>query len=280
MKIAIDISQIIYGTGVSVYTEKLVENLIKTDKNNEYVLFGGSLRRQSEFKHYFKNVITYPLPPTLADLAWNRLRFPPIESLVGKVNVFHSSDWTQPPSSAFKVTTIHDLSFLKYPDATPKRLVKTHKRRLSIVKKEVDRIIVPSQATKNDLLDLGFKETKIRVIPEATDIKKSSIKPKSVKGSYALSVGTHPRKNLEKTIKAFTKAKPAKKLVITGNKPAQMKDQDNIVFTGFVSTKELASLYSHAELLIYPSLYEGFGLPILESYACDCPVVHTVGTNF
>ena len=79
MKIAIDISQIIYGTGVSAYTRNLVGNLLKVDRENEYILFGGSLRRLGELKAVaagFKGRVSdkiFPLPPVLADLIWNRL---------------------------------------------------------------------------------------------------------------------------------------------------------------------------------------------------------------
>src|SRR5687767_3901052 len=114
MKIGIDISQIIYETGVSVYTQNLVTNLLKIDNENEYVLFGGSFRRLDDIKKMVANfqgrVISkiFPFPPVLADLIWNRFHTFPIEKLVGKIDVFHSSDWAQPPTSAFNVTTIHD----------------------------------------------------------------------------------------------------------------------------------------------------------------------------
>ncbi|KKQ96568.1 MAG: hypothetical protein UT23_C0029G0007, partial [Candidatus Woesebacteria bacterium GW2011_GWA1_39_12] len=107
MKIAIDISQSIYGTGVSWYTRSLVENLLTLDDQNEYLLFGGSLRRLGELRKFAKGKY-YPIPPSLADFIWNRLHVLPIENLIGEVDVFHSSDWTQPPSKAFKVTTVHD----------------------------------------------------------------------------------------------------------------------------------------------------------------------------
>ena len=90
MKIAIDISQIVYGTGVSAYTENLVENLLKLDSIDEYILFAGTLRRKNDVLRLFPQTKIFPIPPTLANLVWNRLHTFPIEKLIGKVDVFLS----------------------------------------------------------------------------------------------------------------------------------------------------------------------------------------------
>src|SRR3989344_3402437 len=177
MKIAIDISSIVYGTGVSIYTRNLVTNLIKEDIQNDYILFGGSLRRMRDLRIFLNTLKKYsfqgkifPIPPTLADIFWNKLHVLPIEKLIGRNDIFHSSDWTQPPSNAFKVTTIHDLVPLLFPKLTHSRIVDVHKRRLARVKKYADWIIAPSNQTKGDLINSGFSKDKISVIPEAVDI--------------------------------------------------------------------------------------------------------------
>ena len=137
MKIGIDISQVIYGTGVSTYTENLVKALLLQDKKNEYLLFGGSLRRRADLKTFVSELKGnfeskfFPIPPTLGDILWNRLHILPIEKLVGDLDVFHSSDWTQPPSKAFKVTTVHDLIPLKFPGILIPKLSQPTKRELS-----------------------------------------------------------------------------------------------------------------------------------------------------
>src|SRR5574341_726113 len=131
MRIGIDVSQIVYGTGVSVYTQNLVRELLRIDDQNEYLLFGGSLRQLGDLKSKLKefNVVKkiFPLPPTALDLLWNRLHILPIESLVGKLDAYHSSDWTQAPSTAFKVTTVHDLVPVKYPHESHPRIVAAHR---------------------------------------------------------------------------------------------------------------------------------------------------------
>jgi hypothetical protein len=289
MRIAIDISQVVYETGVSHYVRNLVSNLLKIDDKNEYVLFGGTLRRKSDILGVFPQARVFPLPPVAADFIWNRLHILPIEKFVGKVDVFHSSDWAEAPSSAFKVTTIHDLAPLLYPNLFPRdiirNIVSAHKRRLSWVAKESKRLIVPSNATKDDLINLGFDEDMVRVIPEAVapNFKKSSedeivtLKRKyKIAGDYVLSVGMNPRKNTKRIIEAFEKARSGRdlKLVFIGlPKYIDVTETRNIRIAGHIGSSELPTFYSGAKALIYPSLYEGFGLPILEAFSCECPVV-------
>lgn len=292
MKIGIDISSIIYGTGVSVYTKNLVENLLKYDKKNNYILFGGSLRRRKEIMDYISTLIgsnykgiAYPFPPSFLDLLWNRLHIINIESIIGQVDVFHSSDWTQPPSNAYKVTTIHDLVPILYPEWSDPKIVLVHKRRLHWVKDEVERIIVPSLSTKKDLVGLGFNSKKIVKIPEAPD---SYFKPENnkiisevknkfgIKEKYLLSIGITPRKNTNNILKSFVKIKREHKnmsLVIVGHPYIKTKVLGGVIYTKRIGNADLRALYSGSECLVYPSLYEGFGLPVLEAYACGCPVL-------
>lgn len=302
MKIAIDISQIVHGTGVSFYTRNLIKALAKVDNKNEYLLFGGSLRLKNilqdfaaEIKKINKNFSSkiFTLPPTAVEPLFNRFRFLPIESLIGPIDVFHSSDWTQPPTNAAKVTTIHDFGFFKYPDVAHPKIAAVMKRRLELVKKESDLIIAVSEATKKDVVDLlGIPGKKIKVIYEATpeNFKKASKKEITqtkrkykIKGDYFLSVATlEPRKNLKRIIEAFRLTSQISRLtlVIVGKfgwgdveQSSIIHHKSSIIFTGYVPNQDLPALYSGASCLVYPSLYEGFGLPILEAFACQCPVV-------
>jgi glycosyltransferase involved in cell wall biosynthesis len=289
MRIAIDISQIVYGTGVSVYTKNLVDNLLRIDKENEYTLFAGSLRRREDVLSIFPSAKIFPIPPTLANLIWNRLHILPIEKLIGDVDVLHTSDWAEPPSKAYKVTTIHDLAPFLFPSLFPRDMVHdivdTHKRKLVWVKDESKRIITPTLATKNDLINLGFDEKTIRVIPESIsgefrklpkDSVESILRKYNIFGDYVLTVGLDPRKNTERIIKAFEHSSAGHdlKMIFVGTpKYIKIRPSRNIRILGNVSTQDLVGLYSGAKALLYPSLYEGFGLPILESMACGCPVV-------
>jgi glycosyltransferase involved in cell wall biosynthesis len=283
MKIAIDISQIVYGTGVSTYTENLVKNLLKIDKENEYLLFAGTLRRKQDVLSIFSQAKVFPIPPTLADIIWNRLHIFPVEKLIGEVDVLHTSDWAEPPSKAFKVTTVHDLYPFKFPRLVHPKILEVHKRKMSWVLKESKMVIVPSNSTREDLIGLGMDEKKIRVIYEApTLIKTSSDKISEIKkkynlqGDYLISIGITKLKNTENIIKAFHLGSAGKdvKLVLVG-KPVgvELNEERNIRILGHVPGEDLESLLTGSRGLVFPSLYEGFGLPILDAFNCEVPVL-------
>lgn len=167
MKIGIDISQLAYeNTGVAKYLHNLVETLIRIDDNNEYILFFSSLRKN--FQSNTKNVKlkTFKIPPTLLDIIWNRLHIAPIEWFIGDVDVFISSDWTQPPTKhAKKATILYDLIVYKYPEETDKKIVETQRRRLKWVKKEVEVIFCISESTKKDAMEvLGIPGKRLHVL--------------------------------------------------------------------------------------------------------------------
>ncbi len=163
MRIGIDISQIVYeGTGVATYMRQLVRSLVHADSTNTYVLFGASLRRSDVFYEFAeglhaKNVtlVSVAIPPILLDILWNIFHVMPIERFVGPVDIFWSSDWTQPPlAGVHGVTTIHDLTTMRFPKEMDRRIVATHARRLRWVKKECATILCDSNATKQDIMEL------------------------------------------------------------------------------------------------------------------------------
>lgn len=164
MRIGIDVSQIAFEkTGVANYLKNLVENLIKNDKENQYVFFFSSLRRKPP---NLPNLRAFKIPPILLDLLWNRWHILPIEWLIGDVDVFITSDWTEPPArKARKVTILYDLVVYKHPQETDKKIVETQKRKLKWVKKESSKVICISKATKKDAMEiLGIPENKLKVI--------------------------------------------------------------------------------------------------------------------
>lgn len=178
MKIGIDISQIVHEhSGVAQFVKKLTDQLLTIDKQNEYVLFGSSLRRRGALHQYYDDntrkyhskrirLVTLPLPPTLLDILWNRLHFFPIEWFIGDVDIFISSDWTSPPTvRAKKATVLYDVIVYKYPHETDAKIVETQKRRLMWIKKECDVIFCISEATKRDAMNiLAIEEGRLKVI--------------------------------------------------------------------------------------------------------------------
>lgn len=322
MIIAIDISQIVFpGTGVATYTRNLVKSLLSLEraKRHQFVLFGTSLRQKKVLEDFaaelqnqgavFKTVFLN-LPPTFTDLIWNKIHHVKIERLIGKIDLFHSSDWVQPPTRARKITTVHDLVVYKNPESSTSKIslnwknfsiipsiVDTQKSRLHWVKKEVDCVIVDSNSTKRDLVEtLSINSDKIRVIPLAVSddfmsfsnlsSKDKLVKIKSIRQkyrlpeSYVLAVGTkEPRKNLPRLISAFGKLEQTKtKLALAGKygwggRLASSLPNNNVVSLGYVPQSDLPALYAGAEVFVYPSLYEGFGVPILEAFASGVPVI-------
>lgn len=178
MRIGIDVSQIAFeNTGVSNYISNLVRNLVKVDNKNDYILFFSSMRRKfsrgagSRFARQISDyqnvkIKKFKFPPLLLDLLWNRFHIVPIEWLIGDVDVFITSDWTEPPAKkAKKVTILYDLIIYKYPDETHKKIVKVQARKLKWVKTESDVIICISEATKRDAIQiLGLDEKKLKVV--------------------------------------------------------------------------------------------------------------------
>lgn len=265
IKVCLDVSQTAHMGGVAVYTNQLAEELAKIDDIDLIPLY-YSLRKP--YNGSLKNVKSIKIPPSVGEFLFNRLRLPTVEDLVGAVNIFHSSDWTQPKTKAKKVTTYHDVIPLKHPQWSKPSIVAVHKRRLRIVEKEIDIVIAVSESTKKDLLECSsIPEDKIKVVYEAAN---KSFKPYSkeevelfrkkhnLPDNFLLAIGgIGGRRNLEKIKKAAT----GHQLIITG---------ENLIGITF---EEMPLLYNAADALVYCSLYEGFGLPILEAMQSGTPVV-------
>lgn len=312
MKIGVDISQIAYtGTGVARYTEMLIKALVTYDKKNSYIFFYSSLRNKLpenikkiiEPKHQIKR---YFFPPTLLSFIWNTLHILPIELFIGKIDLFFSSDWTEPPSFCKKITTIHDMVIEKLPETshqstqfsfsqftiTP-NIVSTQKKKLKWVSQESDIIICDSQSTKEDVIHyLSIGSQKLHVIYPAINIDEvkstisSSVIMNSIKTPYILTVGNfEPRKNILRLIQSFVKLDNKNlHLYIVGSNGwnnlekliSPIKEfnifKNNVHILGYVKDVDLHQLYTNAHFFIFPSLYEGFGYPIVEAMRFGCPV--------
>ena len=307
MIIGIDISSIPYGTGVSNYTLNLVRSLIKIDKVNTYKLFFSSLRQPlpDEFKrleqHPNVKIYHFRFPPSLLEFLWNRLHILPIELFIGKCDVFHTWDWTQPPTFKAKtVTTIHDFVPLLYPETQHPKTISVFKRKLELASTECSHFICVSRNTKTDLLKFFplIPFDKISVVYEAADEKyeqfrKSSLEEKQQKinafscqyglSKFILAQGTRePRKNLDRLVKAFLefkKSNPTSKveLAISGKygwgQDVNPPKDNSIKILGYIPEKDIVALHASALCLCYPSIYEGFGLPVVKSMKVGTPVI-------
>lgn len=298
MKIGIDISQLVFeGTGVSTYSRYLVQNLLKIDKDNHYLLFGSSLRQGQKLETFFQSLKDQKnlsrkfllLPPVFWEIIWNNLHILPLETFIGKLDIFHTSDWTEPPADCPKITTIHDLTVYKFPQGFPPRIRNNQEKRLQWAKKESRLFITDSQSGKEDLVSiLKLPLEKIRVIPLAPRdefqrdnlvFEAGVVKEKyDLEKPFFLSVGTRePRKNLKTAISAYSRMKHKDNFdfVICGKYGwgEDIKPVPGVKILNWVPDEDLACLYKEAVCFVYPSLYEGFGLPVLEAQNLGCPVI-------
>jgi len=295
MIIGIDISQIVYkGSGVARYTEGVVNAILEFDTKNTWYFYFSSLRQTldpqlAERIRAKKHVLClYKYPPTFLSWYWNDMRsvstkLPSLYNIPGNMDWFITSDWAEPPLSVKKATIIHDLVYKKYPETLHPSIVKTQKKRLQHVARESDLIVCVSQSTKRDLLnEFSIDSKKILVTYTGIPVPSSSKVPRKITDlyplhkPYILTVGKlEPRKNIERLIKAFKKTDTTAQLVIVGDTGwggAHQNNSENIVFLGYVPDEHLQLLYQQALFFVYPSLYEGFGYPVIEAMSYGCPV--------
>lgn len=294
--IGFDMTPMLYGRGVSRYTSNIIRALRKKDANIR--LFGSSFRANRALKtmarDFSKEVgITHKpsilaFPPSFLARMWYSVNRLHIESLMPKVEVFHAWEELVPPSYTTPiVATIHDLAIFRFKELAHPSTLERHTQAYKRLKEYGSHVIAVSLQTKRDLIEvLDFDEDKIHVIPEAIPqehiVEKNEILPREdltkfygVKKPYFLWVGTQePRKNLKRVVEAWKKFKDTHDLVLVGAAGTkEVKSGDGIILPGYLTNAQLASFYTNADLLLFPSLYEGFGLPILEAFHYDCPVV-------
>jgi glycosyltransferase involved in cell wall biosynthesis len=172
------------------------------------------------------------------------------------------------------VVTLHDLSFLRHPETLPVWHRLSGRALAGPVARRADAVVAVSEFTAREAVELlGVPRERIRVVPNGVEEAFAPDGP-AAEGGYALAVGTlEPRKNLARVVEAARLAGVV--LRVAGGKGWGGVDAPGWV--GFVDDDELAALYRGARCLVYPSLYEGFGIPVLEAMACGTPVVTSRG---
>ena len=275
MKIALDGMPLATPlTGVGHYTAELARNLAVVAPSDSF---------------------TFISPRGLLKRRWWSLGLP-LHLLRNSYDLFHGTNyeipfWSRRPT----IVTIHDLSMLMLSEAHREELVGRSRWRLPWMAKRASRIITPSNSIKKELCEaFGIQPDKVAVTPEAPrPVFKRREDPAllrrlGIEGDFILFVGTiEPRKNLRRLIEAFDQmlrhTSLSLKLVIAGGKGWMMDDftsfinekgvADRVCLTGYLQDEDLCALYSSCTAFIYPSLYEGFGLPPLEAMACGAPVI-------
>ncbi|MCY4145516.1 MAG: glycosyltransferase family 1 protein [Chloroflexi bacterium] len=290
--------------GIGRYVRDLTAALAHIDADSDYQLFVAGATHSSLPKAPAANFMWRATPASPRWLArlWHRARFPlPVEIFTGRIDLFHATDFVLPPTlpAARTLLTVHDLSFVRVPEAASPPL----KAYLdAVVPRSVARaqhILADSQATKDDLVALyGAPADKITVLYCGVDARFQPVRDRGLLGAcrrkyglagvdYLLSVGTvQPRKNYSRVIEAVAAARQQGcdlHYAIAGGKGwledemratiARLGAQPYVHLLGLADDADLPALYSGARALVMASLYEGFGLPALEAFACGTPVI-------
>ncbi len=291
MKIAIE-SNAYYKNkaGSGVYCRNVVDGMKALSPDSCITLAN---RRSSEMDIKKKSILKRLLNAAF-DIVWMQFVLP-AQASKAKSDVLFCPTFLSPIFAPCGVVlTIFDMAFMRYPE-TCDLFFRTYLRvMLSLTKGRARKILTISEYSKKEIVKyLNVPEDRIEVIYPGKDERftpgRSALGGKyGIPGKYFLYIGTiEPRKNIETIIDAFAKVKRESalphSLVIAGGKGwyydsvfrnARVSGvEDSIIFPGYIPEEDLPSLYRNAEAFVFPSLYEGFGLPVLEAMACGCPVI-------
>jgi len=293
-------------TGVGNYAWHLIRRLPQVDPDAKYVAWyvhsKAALRRWRHFddvgaSNLRERGVLYP--SRLLERT-TRHGFPRVEWF-GAFDVLFATNFVPPPTRAERVVaTVHDLAFRRFPETAP-QAVEWWREAVRHTVRRATRLIAPSESTRRDLIELyGVQEAKVAIIPLAVDCEVygppaedriHAVRRKfGIHGPYLLALGRGPRKNLPRLLAAFA-ALPGDirpRLVIVGAKewspdgsdpaPDALRTlppdvREAVTLAGYVSEAEKVALLGGATGLAFPSLYEGFGFPVLEAMACGTPVL-------
>jgi glycosyltransferase involved in cell wall biosynthesis len=299
MRIAIDAIPLAAAkTGVGHYTDALAEGLARAFPDHQYDLLSPI---EFDFDYNSdrpKNLNKQFIPVRSIFRKWWLVGLPSLLTIY-RVDLFHGTNYCVPVFAPCPtIVTIHDLSLFTQSQTHEVANVQRGKRRMPIMARRASLIIAPSEWTRREIVDqLRVSPEKIRVIYEAArEVMKPSpphlcqsvLDKHQIRRPYLLFVGTiEPRKNLLTLIRAYDEllrtTTRSPQLVLCGGRGwlydevfklvEDLKLQDQVRFPGYVEDADLPALYSAAEAFVYPSFYEGFGLPPLEAMACGAPVI-------
>ncbi|HUN08573.1 MAG TPA: glycosyltransferase family 1 protein [Aggregatilineales bacterium] len=292
------------GGGIGRLTRELIAALARLEDDHAYRLFVMGAGRKplpalpAERFAWRGTRIT----PKWWARVWGRGDLPlPVEAITGRVDLYHATDFLLPPTLTGTRTllTVHDLSYVRVPESANPSLRAYLDAVVPRSARRADQVLADSQATKDDLTALyGIPPEKITVILSGVDAHFRPIPDESTQAAvrekyrlgtrpYIFAVGTvQPRKNYIRLMQALDKLRRDGldvMLVIAGGKgwlddpiyqsldALQLREHVHLI--GFADDADLPTLYSAAQVTAFPSLYEGFGLPIIESMACGTPVV-------
>lgn len=307
MKIAIDgrAAKWYRGTGIGTYTYQLIDNLNQIDFLNQYLLF---MPQKAPFERQLRsNFKTSHAMDNNKDNFWEEVRIPNILS-DNEIDIYHvpqNGVGLSPNIRCSSVITLHDIIPLRMPETVSNRYLKIFNEDMPKIIEKCNGIITVSEFSKNDIAkEFNFPEEKIFVTHLAAEdiyrplnkleCKNLISKKYGINSDFILYVGGFsPRKNILGLIEAFSillnHYKKDIKLIITGKhgvsyekyrqRAEDLKILPNVIFPGFIPLEDMPLFYNASKIFVYPSFYEGFGLPPLEAMACGTPVIASSETS-
>lgn len=313
MNIGFDAKRLFHNfTGLGNYSRFVVHALLEHAAENKYVLFTPSIRHHAEITSITDHSnVTVVKPPLMysffkATSLWRTWGIGK-ERSTNTLSVFHGLSQELPvnlPAHIGKVVTVHDLIFMRFPKLYNPIDARIYKAKVKSACQSAHKILAVSQQTAEDLMDfLGIAESKIKVVYQGchpqfmkaiSSAEISAIKKKyNLPDRYLLNVGTlEARKNVILAVKALALLSPQTRipLVMAGGETAykekiltaarQLGVQESIIFLHHVPFSDLPAVYQGAQLFVYPSLFEGFGIPLVEAIESGIPVITSTGSCF
>ncbi|PID87808.1 MAG: glycosyl transferase family 1 [Bacteroidia bacterium] len=308
MRIGFDAKRAFYNhSGLGNYSRSTIEILAKYHPHGEYFLFTPSLKKSIPFPIAEKLKIVEPqsfIDKTFSSY-WRTFRLSK-EIKKAKIDLYHGLSGELPYNaergSCRMLVTIHDLIFMRYPEFYKRIDREVYRQKAEYACREADKIIAISEQTKSDIIRFfDVNEEKIELVYQGCNtIFQKEISPEQkikavnkykLPPHYVLNVGTvEKRKNSLLILKAIHEGKIDTSLVIVGKWTKYQEDliayaeehdlQERLVIINDIDFADLPAVYAQAEIFIYPSFFEGFGIPIIEAMFCKVPVITTRGGVF
>lgn len=292
-------------TGLGNYSRSLILQLSEFFHQNHYFVYTPKVKDSAQINSFFKEENIHLKLPESSGLSFLWRSFGIKKQLAqDKISIYHGLSGEIPfgmdHGTAKTVVTIHDLIYLRFPTQYKliDRTIYNFKSKYAC--KHADHIVAISEQTKNDIIHYyGTDPAKIEVIYQSCDdsfkqqvdqVKKNQVRKKyQLPAQYILNVGTiEPRKNLLLLIKALPAVAQHIKLVVVGKQQPYFQQvtaeinrlnlQDRVIFLKDIPFADLPAIYQLASLFVYPSFYEGFGIPIIEAMYGGVPVIAATGS--